>query len=554
MYTSFADDLLKKRYLKDNEDIHGMFDRVATHISQAEKENTGQWRDKFFNLMNDLDFLPNSPCLMNAGTSMPQLAACFVYPIEDDLESIFDTLKLSALTHKSGGGTGFSFSRLRPRGDSVGKTGGITSGPVSFMEVYDKATDAIRQGGKRRGANMSILRVDHPDIEEFIDSKLEDDKLNNFNISVAVSDKFMESVKNDSDFYTTFPPDGEKRKKMNPKNILEKIARGAWKTGEPGVIFIDKINRGNPIPALGMIEATNPCGEMPLLPYEACILGSINLSKHVKEGAIDWDKLGFTTGMSVRFLDDAIDVSEFPLKEIKDLVLKNRKIGLGVMGFASMLVEIGIPYNSIDAIRIGKKIMKFINQKAHKASEELAVEKGEFPNFSISDLSVKRRNALVTTIAPTGSISIIAGASSGIEPIYSPVIERQNEDGKIYRIVDPVLMEKIKDLNIPQEKIINDITEHGKISSLDYIPSKVRELFLSAMEIDPRIHVLMQAAFQKNVDNAISKTVNLPEDFPLDDVKDIIITSYRVGCKGITLYRQHSREQQVLNIVCECDR
>ncbi len=551
-FTPLARDLLEKRYLRENEDTCGMFFRVASWIAEAEGKDSKEWEEKFFDIMNSLDFLPNSPCLMNAGTSMPQLAACFVYPIEDDLESIFNTLKLAALTHKSGGGTGFSFSRLRPNGDKVGMTGGVTSGPVSFMEIYDKTTQKIRQGGKRRGANMAVLRVDHPDVEEFIDAKQKEHRLNNFNISVAVTDEFMDALEKNTDYDMFFPPGVNFRGQKNAENIFDKISYGAWKNGEPGVLFIDKINRKNPLLKLGELEATNPCAEQALLPYEACILGSINLANHVKENRIDWDKLRKTVQVSVRFLDDAIDVSDFPLKETNEIVKKNRKIGLGIMGFAAMLMKLEIPYCSIEGVRTGKKVMKFINETAHQTSEKLADEKGEFPNFYSSTLKKMRRNSFVTTIAPTGSISIIAGTSSGIEPVYSLITRRQNEEGKKFEIIDPVFKEKLKKNNFSEKEIVKDIIEKGGIKNIESVPEKLRKVFLAATEIEPRVHVLMQAAFQQHVDNAISKTVNLPEDITISEVKKIIRTAYRTGCKGITLYRQHSREQQVLNIVCEC--
>lgn len=553
-YNQLSRDILKKRYLKENETPEDMFLRVAGWVAEAENKDRDYWKKTFFEVMNNLDFIPNSPCLMNAGTSIPQLAACFVYPIEDDLESIFETLKLAALTHKSGGGTGFAFSRLRPRGDKVGMSGGITSGPVSFMEVYDKATEAIRQGGKRRGANMGILRVDHPDIEEFIDAKQQEQKLNNFNISVTVTDDFMKAVKNGEDYELYFPPHGNLRDKKSAKKIFHKISLGAQKNGEPGIIFIDKINKKNPLISLGEIEATNPCGEQPLLPYEACILGSVNLANHLKNGKINWEKLETTVEISVRFLDDAIDVSDFPLKEIRDIVKKNRKIGLGVMGFASMLMKLEIPYCSVQGIKTGRRVMKFIREVSHRTSRELAEEKGEFRNFYISTLKKKRRNALVTTIAPTGTISIIAGTSSSIEPLYSLVTKRRTEDGKSYTIIDPVFREKLEEKKLPIDKTVKEVFEKGGIRDLEYLPEEFRNIFLTATEMEPRIHVLMQAAFQRYIDNAISKTVNLPEDFSVTGVKKIIEMAYRLGCKGITVYRQHSRKQQVLDIVCECEK
>ncbi|MFH1415346.1 MAG: adenosylcobalamin-dependent ribonucleoside-diphosphate reductase [Elusimicrobiota bacterium] len=552
-YSPLAEDLLKKRYLREGESPSGMFRRVAAWIARAEKENSSLWEEKYYEVMENLDFLPNSPCLMNAGTSMPQLAACFVYPVEDSLESIFDTLKISAMTHKSGGGTGFSFSRLRPRGDRVGKTGGTTSGPVSFMEIYDKATEAIRQGGRRRGANMGILRVDHPDIEEFIDAKQAEGRLRNFNISVAVTDEFMDALKSCAEYDLYFPSECEKRGKKDAKYIFEKIRSGAWKNGEPGIIFIDRINRKNPLPGLGRLEATNPCGEMPLLPYEACVLGSVNLSSHAVEGAIDWDKLKRTVNTAVRFLDDAIDVSDFPMKEITEIVRANRKIGLGVMGFASMLMKLEIPYASAGGVKMARKVMKFISGCAHEASEKLAEEKGEFPNFNVSDLKKKRRNSLVTTIAPTGSISIIAGTSSGIEPVYSLSVRRRTEDGRYFDLTDPVVEEVLERRGLPVEKVIADVIQAGSMKISEHISQEVRKVFLTATEIEPRVHVLIQAAFQKYVDNAISKTVNVPDKTTVEEAGGIIIKAYRTGCKGITLYRQNTRRQQVLNIICDCE-
>ncbi|MDA3792926.1 MAG: adenosylcobalamin-dependent ribonucleoside-diphosphate reductase [Elusimicrobia bacterium] len=557
-FSPLAEELLKKRYLLKEETPDGMFRRVAGFVAAAEVTGRVKQEEKFYNLISSLDFLPNSPCLMNAGTKVPQLAACFVYPIEDDMEAIFDTLKHTALTHKTGGGTGFSFSRLRPRGDIVKSTGGKTTGPISFMEVYDKATEAVMQGGKRRGANMGILRVDHPDIEEFIDAKADEQKLNNFNISVALTDEFMEALKNDSEYNLYYPPGKKVRGKKNAKFIFDKIARGGWKNGEPGVIFIDKVNRSNPLKEMGDIEATNPCGEQPLFPYEACILGSINLSRHVAGGKVDWKKLKGTTETAVEFLDDAIDVSFFPLKAISETVKSNRKIGLGIMGFAAMLMKLNISYNSVKAIELARKTMDFITKTAHRRSEGLAEEKGEFPNYFKSDIKTPRRNALVTTIAPTGSISILAGTTSGIEPLYSLVIDRESPSGKRMLSADPVFIERLKKEQFSPDKISSDeiieqLSEGKKLSDLQGIPDKLKEVFVTALDIPPRVHVLMQAAFQKYVDNAISKTVNLPEHYGLDGVKDIIVRAYRTGCKGITVYRHNARRQQVLNIVCECD-
>ncbi|MGM0440954.1 MAG: adenosylcobalamin-dependent ribonucleoside-diphosphate reductase [Elusimicrobiota bacterium] len=552
-YTPLAKNLLRDRYLRNGETPEDMFKRVAGFISDVETNDRARWNKEFFEVMNNLDFLPNSPCLMNAGTGMPQLAACFVYPIEDDMESIFETLKKAAITHQSGGGTGFSFSNIRPQGYPVRKSGGIATGPVSFMEVYDKATHAVRQGGKRRGANMGILRVDHPDVDTFITAKKQEHKLNNFNISVAVTDEFMDSLNRDEDYNLYFPVHGKKRGEKRAKYVFERIAKGAWENGEPGVIFIDKINNSNPLKKLGDIQATNPCGEMPLLPHEACVLGSVNLANHVKNNDIDWGKLEHTVKVGVRFLDNSIDVSDFPFPEIEKMVSGNRKIGLGVMGFASMLLKLEIPYNTARAVWLARRIMKFIRDKSHEASRNLAAEKGVFPNFYESSLSRDRRNALTTTIAPTGSISIIAGTSSGIEPLYSMVAERRMDDGQIFDMIEPSFKQKLEQLELNERDIVEKIKEKGGFQDLDEIPEIIKKVFVTAMDIDPRIHVLMQAAFQRFVDNAISKTVNLPEKFTVKGVENIIKKAYRTGCKGITVYRQHSRQQQVLNITCDCE-
>ncbi len=554
VFSGLALDILEKRYLSSGETPEDMFGRVASWVAQAEGDERSRWEKEFFSLMRNLDFLPNSPCLMNAGTSRPQLAACFVFPVEDSMDSIFDTLKNAALTHKYGGGTGFSFSRLRPRGSGVGVTGGRTSGPVPFIEVYDKATEAIKQGGRRRGANMGVLRVDHPDIEEFIEAKLDEEKLNNFNISVAVTDEFMEAVKKGSDYTLSFPPGGKPYRKLPAREVLAKMARGAWKNGEPGIIFIDRVNRKHPLNPLGEIESTNPCGEQPLLPYEACILGSVNLENHTQDGEILWERLKNTVSTGVRFLDDALDMSEYPLKEIEDTVRRNRKIGLGVMGFASMLMRLNIPYASPEGIRTASRVMRFIRDEAHAASGELGEEKGEFPSFYRSRLKEKRRNAMVTTIAPTGTLALIAGTSSGIEPVYSLYTERVIGDSEVFSITDRNFINYLEINNIDPDKAMREVAEKGGVSRSDILPEEAKRVFLSATEINPRYHVAMQAAFQRFTDNAISKTVNLPEDFTVREVEDIIFRAFRLGCKGITVYRQFSRRQQVMNIACACEK
>ena len=566
--TSNAVTVLERRYLKRDEygnlleQPRDMFLRVARNIASAEKnynktdKEIREIEKQFFDIMTDLDFLPNSPTLMNAGRELQQLAACFVLPVGDSMSAIFEALKETALIQKSGGGVGYSFSNIRPKNDVVLSTKGVSSGPISFMTVFNAATDTIKQGGTRRGANMGILRVDHPDILEFITAKEDNEKLTNFNISVGVTEAFMKAVENDDEYEVINPRTKEVVSRYKAREVFGKIIYQAWKNGDPGIIFLERLNKDNPTPHIGIIESTNPCGEQPLLPYEACNLGSINLANMIKEDdgivSVDYEKLKSLVKTSVRFLDDVIDVSRYPLEKISAMVKANRKIGLGVMGFADMLIRLGIPYNSEEALEVSKNIMSFINDVSREASRELAAERGPFPNFkgSIYDSpeGYEIRNATTTTIAPTGTLSIIAGCSSGVEPLFAVSFVKNVMDNDKLVEVNPYFEKIAKEEGFYTKELMEKIARHGSLKDMEEIPSQYRRIFVTAHDIPPVWHVRMQASFQRFTDNAVSKTVNFPNDATVEDVEEVYMLAYRLGCKGITIYRDKSRESQVLVI------
>ena len=532
-----------------------MFRRVARTISSADKlyETDSKLKsieDKFYNLMSNLEFLPNSPTLMNAGTPINQLSACFVLPIKDSISGIFNSLKYMALIHKSGGGVGFSFSNIRPKGDIVKSTKGIASGPVSFMQIYDVTTDIIKQGGMRRGANMAVLNVNHPDILDFITSKAEETLLKNFNLSVAVDEFFMDAVLNNDDYELINPRNKQSVKIIKARYLFDKIVEMAWQTGDPGLIFIDEINKRNTIPKSGKITATNPCGEQPLLDYESCNLGSINLTKVIENGRIDWKKLESIINTAVHFLDNVIDINNYPLIKIKKETQKNRKIGLGVMGFADMLLMLKIPYNSDYSLKIAEELMSFISEKSTDASVKLGEKRGSFPNFKESKWYDKgfltMRNATTTTIAPTGTISILADVTSGIEPLFAVSFVRRVLDNTKLIDINPVFKKIAEEGGFLNGQILKKIALTGSIQNIDEIPDAVRKIFVTAYDIHPKWHVKMQASFQKYVDNAVSKTVNLPRNATMNDIKNIFILAYKLKCKGITVYRYGSKKEQVI--------
>ena len=563
--TPNAATVLERRYLIRNdkgevtETVEDLFRRVARAIAAPDaaydkEANLEALEEEFYEMMTSLDFLPNSPTLMNAGRPLGQLSACFVLPVADSMDAIFEAIKQAALIHKSGGGTGFSFSRLRPSGSTVNSTGGVASGPISFMRVFNMATEAVKQGGTRRGANMGILRIDHPDILSFINCKADNADITNFNISVGITEKFMEAVEANAPYDLVDPASGEVTGQLNAKEVFDKIVYAAWRNGEPGIIFLDRLNRDNVVPSQGEIESTNPCGEQPLLPYESCNLGSINLTRMLRRDengcAVDWDKLAGTVKKAVHFLDNVIDANKYPLEQIDFTTKQTRKIGLGVMGWADMLLYLGIPYNSDEAVKLAGKLMEFITNTGRGASAELAKVRGPFPLFedSIFKDGAPLRNATVTTIAPTGTLSIIAGVSSGVEPVFSYAYIRTVMDGTNMVEVSPVLREVLEARGLYSDELLQHIAEEGTLVHREDLPEDIRRVFVSAHDISPLYHTRMQAAFQEYTDNAVSKTVNFPHDATKEEVAEVYTLAYKLGCKGVTIYRDGSREIQVLNL------
>lgn len=555
-----AMEVLRARYLLRDEQENivenptQLFHRVAKSISKVDHtygEDSSRSEKLFYGMMARLEFLPNTPTLFNAGTNVGQLSACFVLPVGDSLESIFNTVKNMALIEQTGGGVGFNFSKLRPKGDIVGSTKGVASGPVSFMRIFDTSTEVIKAGGKRRGAMMAILNVDHPDVLEFITAKQNPMMLSNFNVSVAATDEFMNAVEVDAEYWLVNPRNKEKVKKLRAREVWQLMARSAWASGDPGVVFLDEINRHNPTPQVGDIESTNPCGEQPLLPYESCNLGSINLSRMVEEKKINWDKLRETIFNAVHFLDNVVDANFYPLREIAAITRANRKIGLGIMGFADMLIMLGIPYDSREAVALGEKVMRFIEEEAHKRSKEIGERRGSFSNFEGSIWKIEYsafRNATVTTVAPTGTISIIAGCSSGIEPLFAVSFMRNVLGGARLFETNLLFEEIAKARGFYNAKLLEAIARTGSVQKIAGVPDDVKRLFVTALDIAPDWHVKMQAAFQRATDNAVSKTVNLPNEAKVEDVQRIYDLAYQLKCKGVTVFRYGSKPEQVLYI------
>jgi len=560
--------VLQRRYQrKDTEGVvyettKELFWRVASSIAEEETKykkssvKPAALARKFYDLMTSYSFLPNSPTLMNAGTDLGQLAACFVLPVEDTIEGIFDAVKHAAMIHKSGGGTGFSFSRLRAKDSVVGSTGGVASGPLSFLKIFNCATEQIKQGGTRRGANMGILRVDHPDIMEFIKAKERDGELNNFNLSIGLTEAFMKAVEKKEDFDLIAPDSGKAVGSLNARDVFNILVQKAWESGDPGIVFLDRINRDNPTPKMGEMESTNPCGEQPLLPYEACNLGSINLGncfakgKNGKDSEIDWDELKRITHLAVHFLDNVIDASIYPLPQITETVEMNRKIGLGVMGWADLLYQLKIAYNSQTAVDLGERVMKFVRDEGRSASKALAAERGQFPTYVDSIFGEANvgpyRNATITTIAPTGTLSIIAGCSSGVEPLFALSFARHVMDGDKLMESNPYFEVALQEADAYSAKLMEEVAKIGSISKMEHLPEDLRDVFVTAMDIEPIWHLKMQAAFQKYTDNAVSKTVNLPNEATKDEIWDIYWKAYEYGCKGVTVYRDGCKASQVL--------
>jgi ribonucleoside-diphosphate reductase alpha chain len=563
--TPLAMTVLERRYLRKNaqgtvvETPDEMCWRVARDIAEAERlyrnpSSIDELSETFHGLMASLDFLPNSPCLMNAGKELQQLAACFVLPIEDSLESIFETVKQTALIHQSGGGTGFSFSHLRPKADTVQSTGGVASGPISFMRVFNMATEVIRQGGTRRGANMGVLRVDHPDILEFITIKQSQDEMSNFNLSVGVTKAFMNALTKDEEYHLINPRTKKEVQRIRAKTVFEVMVKTAWETGDPGVLFLDRINEANPTPQLGEMESTNPCGEVPLLSYEPCVLGSINLLHMLRRGNGKWEpdfeKIRKTVREAVRFLDDVIDRNQYPLPQIAVMAKGNRKIGLGVMGLAHFLIRLGIPYHTPKAIEVVRGIMSFIQHQARERSMELAEERGVFLNFrgSIYDRpgGMKLRNATLTTIAPTGTLSLLANCSSGIEPLFAVHYTRKALEGMEFQMVDPLFLEMVEEEGFMNERLAQELQDGVGFRELSEVPQSVKDLFITSFDIPALWHVKIQAGFQEFTDNAVSKTINFSREATQEEVKEAFLMAYREKCKGITIYRSGSKPGQVL--------
>jgi ribonucleoside-diphosphate reductase alpha chain len=550
--------VLEARYLgrdatgRTVEDFEGLCRRVAGAVASAESAWGGDVEavaEDFAGALLRREFLPNSPTLMNAGTSLGQLSACFVLPLDDSLEGIFEAAKRMAVIHQSGGGTGFSFSALRPAGDEVQRTHGVASGPVSFLRVFDTATSVVKQGGRRRGANMGVLRVDHPDILEFVRAKSRPDAISNFNLSVAAPDAFWRAALSGGSYDLVNPRDGKAVRSVDASELLDEIAHQAWAGGDPGVILLDAVERANPTPACGRLEATNPCGELPLLPNESCNLGSLRLDAFVRGGRIDFEALDAAVDLAVRFLDDVIDANRFPYPEIAEATRANRKIGLGVMAFADLLVDLGIPYDAPEAVRVAGQVMQRIRASAERTSARLAERRGVFPNFAGSQASrrgLRLRNATVTSIAPTGTLSILADCSGGIEPYFALAFTRHVLDGERLPEVNPRFEAALRAAGAWSPDLEAEVRKTGSVRGLKAVPEPVRRLFPTAMDVDPEQHLAIQEAFQSHVDNAVSKTINLPSTATAADIREIYVSAWRRGLKGVTVFREGCKGEAVL--------